>query len=130
MIQKEVAQRIAAPPGSKTNGILSILLQAFFEIEYLFTVEPGEFMPPPKVHSAVIRLTRNDRNQLDCDEKLFFRIVKQGFQNRRKTLRNALKPINLPDSVRIDPILDKRAEALSVDDFVFLTRKIENEWNK
>lgn len=130
MIQKEVAQRIAAPPGSKTYGILSVLLQAYYNIEYLFTVKPGQFNPPPKVDSAVIQMKRNKTDHLDCDEKLFFRIVKQGFQNRRKTLRNALKPINLPDSVRINPMLDKRAEALSVDDFVFLTKKIEKEWNK
>lgn len=124
MIQKEVAQRIAAGPGGKVGGILSILLQAFYEVEYLFTVPPGVFNPPPKVQSAVIRLRRNDREQLDCDEKLFFRVVKQGFQNRRKTLRNALKPINLPEQVKELPLLDKRAEQLSVDDFVSLTQKI------
>lgn len=124
MIQKEVAQRIAAGPGGKVGGILSILLQAFYEVEYLFTVPPGVFNPPPKVQSAVIRLKRNNTERLDCDEKLFFRVVKQGFQNRRKTLRNALKPINLPETIKDLPILDKRAEQLSVDDFVSLTQKI------
>lgn len=124
MIQKEVAQRIAAGPGGKVCGILSILLQAYYEVECLFTVPPGVFNPPPKVQSAVVRLRRNDTEQLDCDEKLFFRVVKQGFQNRRKTLRNALKPINLPEEIKDLPILDKRAEQLSVDDFVSLTQQI------
>ena len=123
MIQKEVAQRIASGPGNKVYGILSVLLQAFYDIEYLFTVPPGVFNPPPKVHSAVIRLRRNDTVKLDCDEKQFFRIVKQGFQNRRKTLRNALKPLNLSDEVNSLPVMDKRAEQLSVDDFVALTQK-------
>lgn len=130
MLQKEVAQRIAEPPGSKVYGILSVLLQAYFEIEYLFTVKPGAFHPPPKVDSAVIRLVRNTRRQLDCNEKLFFRVVKQGFQNRRKTLRNALKPINLPVVMNSDPLLDRRAETLSVDEFVSLTNKIEQGWNR
>jgi 16S rRNA (adenine1518-N6/adenine1519-N6)-dimethyltransferase len=128
MIQKEVAQRIAEPPGSKKYGILSVFLQAFFDIEYLFTVKPGSFHPPPKVDSGVIRLVRNDIAQLDCDEKLFFRVVKQGFQNRRKTLRNALKPINLPTQVLIEPILDRRAETLSVNEYVLLTNKILEAW--
>lgn len=129
MFQKEVAQRITAGSGSKTYGILSVLLQAYYEMEYLFTVEPNSFHPPPKVDSAVIRMKRNEVYSLDCDEKLFVRIVKQGFQNRRKTLRNALKPINLPDSVKPDPLLDKRAEALEVNDFVYLTNKIDRAWN-
>ena len=129
MLQKEVAQRITANPGSKTYGILSVLLQAYYEMEYLFTVEPESFRPPPKVDSAVIRMKRNEVSNLDCDEKLFFRIVKQGFQNRRKTLRNALKPINLPDSVKPDTLLDKRAEALGVNDFIDLTNKIDRAWN-
>lgn len=124
MIQKEVAQRIAAGPGGRVCGILSILLQAFYQVEYLFTVPPGVFNPPPKVHSAVVRLRRNDTEQLDCDERLFFRVVKQGFSTRRKTLRNALKPLDLPEQVRVLPLLDKRAEQLSVDDFVSLTQKI------
>lgn len=130
MIQKEVAQRITTGPGSKTYGKLSVLLQAYFDMEYLFTVKPGSFHPPPKVESAVIRMKRNRIKHLDCDENLFFRIVKQGFQNRRKTLRNALKPINLPDVVNEDPLLDKRAETLHVDDFVYLTGKIQQAWNK
>jgi 16S rRNA (adenine1518-N6/adenine1519-N6)-dimethyltransferase len=128
MIQKEVAQRIASPPGNKTYGILSVLLGAFFNIEYLFAVEPAAFNPPPKVESAVIRLTRNDTKQLECDEKLFFRVVKQGFQNRRKTLRNALKPLNLPEQINDHPFLSLRAEQLGVADFVALTSKIEVMW--
>lgn len=130
MIQKEVAQRIASPPGNKTYGILSVLLQAYFSIEYLFTVKPGVFNPPPKVDSAVIRLKRNKVAQLSCNENLFFRIVKQGFQNRRKTLRNALKPINLPTVVNENPLLNLRAEQLAVADFVELTKKIEEGWKK
>jgi 16S rRNA (adenine1518-N6/adenine1519-N6)-dimethyltransferase len=122
MIQKEVAERIASPPGSKAYGILSVLLQAFYNIEYLFTVKPQVFNPPPKVDSAVIRLKRNEVLNLDCDEKQFFRIVKQGFNNRRKTLRNALKPINLPPEMNELEILNKRAEQLSVQDFVNLTK--------
>jgi 16S rRNA (adenine1518-N6/adenine1519-N6)-dimethyltransferase len=128
MIQKEVAQRIASPPGNKTYGILSVLLGAYFDIEYLFSVEPTAFKPPPKVESAVIRLTRNGTKQLECDEKLFFRVVKQGFQNRRKTLRNALKPLNLPEQIKDHPFLSLRAEQLSVADFVALTSKIEVLW--
>jgi 16S rRNA (adenine1518-N6/adenine1519-N6)-dimethyltransferase len=128
MIQKEVAQRIASPPGNKTYGILSVLLQAFFNIEYLFTVGPEAFDPPPKVESAVIRFTRNETKELACDEKLFFRVVKQGFQNRRKTLRNSLKPLNLPEEIKEHPYLNLRAEQLSVADFVTLTSKIESLW--
>ena len=129
MIQKEVADRIASPPGNKTYGILSVLLQAYFDIEYLFTVKPGAFNPPPKVNSGVIRLKRNQTNQLECDEKLFFRVVKQGFQNRRKTLRNALKPLNLPDNVNPETILNLRAEQLGVPEFVKLTQLIEAGWS-
>jgi 16S rRNA (adenine1518-N6/adenine1519-N6)-dimethyltransferase len=128
MIQKEVAKRISSPPGNKTYGILSVLLGAFFNIEYLFTVGPEAFNPPPKVESAVIRFTRNNIVNLDCDEKLFFRVVKQGFQNRRKTLRNALKPLNLPEQINEHPFLSLRAEQLSVADFVALTSKIEALW--
>jgi 16S rRNA (adenine1518-N6/adenine1519-N6)-dimethyltransferase len=128
MIQKEVAQRLASPPGNKTYGILSVLLGAFFDIEYLFTVAPESFNPPPKVDSAVIKLTRNNTKKLACDEKLFFRVVKQGFQNRRKTLRNALKPLNLPEQINEHPFLSLRAEQLSVADFVALTSKIEELW--
>ncbi|SNC64758.1 dimethyladenosine transferase [Hymenobacter gelipurpurascens] len=125
MIQKEVADRLAEGPGSKTYGILSVLLQAFYTIEYLFTVPPHVFNPPPKVQSAVIRLTRNTTQQLDCDEKLFFKVVKQAFQTRRKTLRNALKPFGMPAETTTDPIFDKRAEQLSVADFVGLTKHVE-----
>ena len=125
MLQKEVADRIAEKEGSKTYGILSVLLQAFYTIEYLFKVPPGVFFPPPKVMSAVIRLTRNDRAALPCDEHLFFKVVKQGFQNRRKTLRNALKPLNLPAHISTLVTMDLRAEQLSVEDFILLTQKIE-----
>lgn len=128
MLQKEVAQRIASGPGNKTYGILSVLLQAYYNIDYLFEVPPEAFNPPPKVDSAVIRLIRNDIKTLACDEKLFFRVVKQGFQNRRKTLRNALKPINLPPEMNEFYLLDKRAEQLTVNNFVELTQLIEKLW--
>ncbi len=124
MLQKEVAQRLAEPPGSKTYGILSVLLQAYYRIEYLFTVPPHVFVPPPKVESAVVRLTRNATERLDCDEKLFFRVVKQAFQTRRKTLRNALKPFGLPAEATTDAIFDKRAEQLGVAEFVGLTQRV------
>jgi 16S rRNA (adenine1518-N6/adenine1519-N6)-dimethyltransferase len=125
MVQKEVAQRIASPPGSKEYGILSVLLQAFYNIKLLFSVAPGVFIPPPKVNSAVLSLTRNATETLDCDEALFIKVVKQAFQTRRKTLRNALKNLNLPEPLKAHEILDKRAEQLSVSDFVFLTQNIE-----
>ncbi len=125
MLQREVAQRISSPPGNKTYGILSVFLQAYYNIEYLFTVEPEVFRPPPKVKSAVIRLQRNETAQLPCDEKLFRKVVKQAFQNRRKTLRNALKPINLPPSVQQMEVMGQRAEQLSVEAFVQLTNEIE-----
>ncbi|MFA0960703.1 16S rRNA (adenine(1518)-N(6)/adenine(1519)-N(6))-dimethyltransferase RsmA [Roseivirga sp. BDSF3-8] len=130
MLQREVARRITSPPGSKEYGILSVLLQAYYDIEYLFTVDKSVFLPPPKVQSGVIRLRRNEVETLPCDERLFKSMVKQGFQNRRKTLRNALKPLNLPEEVRQDPMLDKRAEQLSVKDFIDLTQKTERLWNK
>lgn len=126
MLQKEVADRIAEKEGSKTYGILSVLLQAYYDIDYLFKVPPGAFTPPPKVMSAVIRLRRNTRVKLDCDEKFFVQVVKQGFNTRRKTLRNALKNLNLAADVAALPIMDKRAEQLSVEDFVSLTRLIED----
>lgn len=126
MLQKEVADRIAEKPGSKTYGILSVLLQAYYDIDYLFKVPPGVFFPPPKVMSAVIRLTRNKRAKLECDEVLFKTVVKQAFQNRRKTLRNALKVLNLPASILAHPLLDRRAEQLGVDEFVFLTQQLGN----
>ena len=124
MLQKEVAERIASRHGSKVYGILSVLLQAYYNVELLFKVSPGVFTPPPKVMSAVIRLTRNSRTHLSCDEDLFVRVVKQGFNNRRKTLRNALKNLNLAESVSTLEIMDKRAEQLSVEDFIYLTRLI------
>jgi 16S rRNA (adenine1518-N6/adenine1519-N6)-dimethyltransferase len=127
MLQKEVADRIAEKEGSKTYGILSVLLQAYYSIDYLFKVPPGVFYPPPKVMSAVIRLRRNKRTRLICDEILFQKVVKQGFQNRRKTLRNALKPLNLPVQISMLAQLDKRAEQLSVEEFILLTLKIEQE---
>lgn len=128
MLQKEVAERITSPPGNKTYGILSVFLQAFYSTEYLFTVEPEVFTPPPKVRSGVIRLVRNEVERLNCNETLFFKVVKQGFQNRRKTLRNALKPLNLTDDLKSDPVLDRRAETLSVAEFEDLTNKIEISW--
>lgn len=126
MIQKEVADRIVSPPGNKTYGILSVLLKAFFEIEYLFTVKPGAFNPPPKVNSAVIRLNRNSTKKLECNEALFKKVVKTGFGKRRKTLRNALKDLHLPLPASVSPYLTKRAEQLSMKDFIELTKKIEN----
>lgn len=125
MLQKEVADRIAEKPGSKTYGILSALLQAYYDVTYLFKVPPGVFFPPPKVMSAVIRLTRNNRVRLECDEVLFKTVVKQAFQNRRKTLRNALKILNLPASLMAHPLMEKRAEQLDVEQFIFLTRQLE-----
>lgn len=126
MIQKEVAERLAAGPGSKTYGIISILLQLWYDVEYLFTVSEQVFDPPPKVKSAVIRMTRNERKSLDCDEKLFKTVVKTSFNQRRKTLRNSMKPIlgkDCPDYVL--PVFDKRPEQLSIDDFIELTRLTE-----
>ena len=125
MLQKEVAERIAEKEGSKTYGILSVLLQAYYDIEFLFKVPPGVFHPPPKVMSAVIRLTRNKTQQLACDENLFKKIVKQSFQNRRKTLRNALKPLTLSAPFYALPLMDKRAEQLTVDQFITLTKLIQ-----
>jgi 16S rRNA (adenine1518-N6/adenine1519-N6)-dimethyltransferase len=123
MIQKEVAERLAAGPGSKTYGILSVLLQAYYRIEYLFTVNETVFYPPPKVKSAVIRLTRNDRERLDCDETLFFKVVKTAFNQRRKTLRNSLKTFYIDyERGNLLHLAGKRAEELSVEDFVQLTR--------
>lgn len=125
MLQKEVAERIASPKGNKDYGILSVLLQAYYDIDYLFTVPPHVFDPPPKVNSGVIRLTRNLTEKLDCNEKLFKQVVKAGFGNRRKTLRNCMKQFNLPAEFNSNPILDLRAEQLDVADFIFLTQTIE-----
>ncbi|MEP1097496.1 MAG: 16S rRNA (adenine(1518)-N(6)/adenine(1519)-N(6))-dimethyltransferase RsmA [Cyclobacteriaceae bacterium] len=130
MIQKEVAERICEKEGSKTYGILSVLLQAFFDIEYLFTVPPHVFQPPPKVESSVIRLKRNEVQKLDCNEDHFKRVVKAGFGKRRKTLRNALKDINLPETVADMEILNQRAEQLSVAQFISLTSKITSGWKQ
>ncbi|MFB9841942.1 16S rRNA (adenine(1518)-N(6)/adenine(1519)-N(6))-dimethyltransferase RsmA [Mucilaginibacter ginsenosidivorans] len=124
MFQKEVAERCAAKPGSKEYGILSVFLQAYYKIEYLFTVKAGVFNPPPKVLSAVIRLTRNEVAELDCDEKLFWQVVKAGFNQRRKTLRNAVSSLVNKEKMTDEPLLDLRAERLSVADFVSLTNKI------
>ena len=125
MFQKEVAERIASPPGSKKYGILSVLLQAYYNIEYLFTVSENVFHPPPKVQSGLIRLRRNNVEKLECNENLFFRVVKTAFNQRRKTLRNALKSLNQPGSGAYPALLDKRAEQLSVADFVLMTNAIE-----
>lgn len=125
MLQKEVAERIASKEGSKVYGILSVLLQAYYDIEYLFTVGSHVFNPPPRVQSAVIRLKRNDVKELECDEKLFVRVVKQGFNNRRKTLRNALKSLDLPAELTVKEVFSKRAEQLSVQQFIELTLSIQ-----
>ena len=129
MLQKEVARRIASSEGSKEYGILSVLIQVYYDVELLFEVSPGSFRPQPKVQSSVIRLRRNNILNLDCDEILFRRVVKQGFQNRRKTLWNALKPINLPVQLRSSEFMSKRAEQLSTKDFENLTKQVE-EWKK
>jgi 16S rRNA (adenine1518-N6/adenine1519-N6)-dimethyltransferase len=123
MFQKEVAMRIAAPPGSRTYGITSVLLQVYYDIEYLFTVDEHVFNPPPKVKSAVIRLTRNSVEKLECDEELFVKIVKTGFNQRRKMLRNSIKSIIHDESIS-HPFLDKRPEQLSITEFVELTNSI------
>ena len=127
MFQKEVAERIAEPPGTKAYGILSVLLQAYYDIEYLFTVEPGSFNPPPKVRSAVIRLTRNKTEKLDCDEKLFKNIIKASFNQRRKMLRNSLKSFVKDDSLLTNRFFTMRPERLSVQDFIALTKLIEGQ---
>lgn len=122
MIQREVALRLASPPGKKDYGILSVLLQAWYNIEYLFTVSENVFDPPPKVKSAVIRMTRNERKSLGCDEALFKRVVKTSFNQRRKTLRNSMKPLLDKEFPHYSlPIFDKRPEQLSVEDFIELT---------
>ncbi len=125
MFQKEVAERICEKKGSKTYGILSVLAQAFYDAEYLFTVDEHVFNPPPKVKSGVMRLRRKEDYSLPCGEKLFFTVVKTAFQQRRKTLRNSLKTLNLSDNLREDTIFDLRPEQLSVEDFIALTQKIE-----
>lgn len=124
MFQKEVAQRICEKEGSKTYGILSVLVQAFYEAEYLFTVPPSVFNPPPKVDSGVLRFVRKEDFTLPCDEKLFFRVVKTAFQQRRKTLRNSLKIFQLPEDLKEDGIFGQRPEQLSTAQFIELTQKI------
>lgn len=127
MFQKEVAQRICEKEGNKTYGILSVLTQAFYDAEYLFTVPPSVFNPPPKVDSGVLRLIRKENYTLPCDEKLFFKVVKQAFQQRRKTLRNSLKTFNLSDNLKANTIFGQRPEQLTVDQFIELTQWIEND---
>ena len=125
MFQKEVAERIASPPGKKAYGIISVLLQAWYNIEYLFTVEPEAFDPPPKVKSAVIRITRNERTSLGCDEQLFKTVVKTAFNQRRKTLRNSLKSfLGKDNGISSLPVFDKRPEQLSVEGFVDLVKLV------
>ena len=138
MIQKEVAERLASKPGKKAYGILSVLLQAYYDIEYLFTVDEHVFNPPPKVKSAVIRMTRNNRRRLDCDEVLFKTIVKTAFNQRRKQMRNSLSSLmengkwktENSNNERLSWFLTRRPEQLSVDEFVELTKLIENERNQ
>ena len=130
MIQKEVAERMAAGPGSKTYGILSVLMQAWYKVEYLFTVHEHVFNPPPKVKSAVIRMTRNDTHELGCDQVLFKRVVKTTFNQRRKTLRNSIKPLIEPDCPLLsDELFNRRPEQLSVAEFVDLTNRVKDYVN-
>lgn len=125
MFQREVAERICSKEGSKVYGILSVLTQAFYKAEYLFTVPPSVFNPPPKVDSGVLLLKRRDNYKLPCDETLFFRVVKTAFQQRRKTIRNSLKTFNLSDNLKANSIFGKRPEQLTVEDFMYLTQLIE-----
>lgn len=127
MFQKEVAERICEREGSKAYGILSVLVQAFYEATYLFTVSEGVFNPPPKVKSGVLRLVRKPNYHLDCDEALFFTIVKTAFNQRRKTLRNSLKPLLTNESLKKNSIFDKRPEQLPWQDFVFITKEISRK---
>lgn len=128
MIQKEVAERIAARPGTKAYGILSVLLQAWYSVEYLFTVDENVFNPPPKVKSAVIRMTRNSVTELGCDEKLFRQVVKVTFNQRRKTLRNSIKPLmNKQTLQEPNPLFDKRPEQLGIQDFIELTNLVSKQ---
>ncbi len=130
MIQKEVAERMAASPGSKAYGILSVLMQAWYNVEYLFTVNEDVFNPPPKVKSAVIRLRRNQIQQLGCNEQLFKQVVKTTFNQRRKTLRNSIKPLVGKDCpLTQDPIFSRRPEQLSIQEFIVLTNRIEKFLN-
>lgn len=124
MFQKEVAERICEKAGSKTYGILSVLVQAFYDADYLFTVSENVFNPPPKVKSGVLRLVRKENFDLDCDEKLFFSVVKTAFQQRRKTLRNSLKSFINSEELKIKTVFDKRPEQLSWEEFVEITKMI------
>jgi len=124
MLQKEVAERLAAPPGSKTYGILSVFLQAYYNIEYLFTVDQDQFIPPPKVKGGVIRLTRNQKEFLDCDEKLFKSVVKMAFNQRRKTMRNSLGSMIHNDELKANPIFNMRPEQMGVAEFEMIVRLI------
>lgn len=125
MFQKEVAERICETKGSKTYGILSVLVQAFYEATYLFTVSENVFTPPPKVKSGVLRLTRRENFHLPCNEKMFFNVVKTSFNQRRKTLRNSLKSIGIPEELREDKIFDLRPEQLAVTDFIRITQMLD-----
>ena len=125
MFQKEVAERICSKKGSKVYGILSVLAQAFYDVEYLFTVDETVFIPPPKVKSGVLRMRRKENFKLACNEKMLYTVVKMAFQQRRKTMRNSLKALNLSDNLRLDTIFDLRPEQLSVEQFIALTQKIE-----
>lgn len=127
MFQKEVAKRICEKEGSKAYGILSVLVQAFYQAEYLFTVHPEVFNPPPKVQSGVLRLTRKENESIDCSESLLKTVVKAAFNQRRKTLRNSLKTLQLSENLTKDPIFDKRPEQISVADFIALTKKIAHD---
>lgn len=128
MLQREVAERICAPAGSRTRGILSVLLQVWYDCEYLFTVSEGVFNPPPKVKSGVLRLTRNSRTEPPCDMRLFKTVVKTAFGQRRKTLRNSLRPLTGKDSALLSsPLMDARPEILTVDDFIALTLQISKQ---
>jgi len=129
MFQKEVAQRICSKEGSKIYGILSVLTQAFYDADYLFTVPPSVFNPPPKVDSGVLLLRRKNHYKLPCNEKLFFKVVKTAFQQRRKTLRNSLKIFNLSDNLKANTIFGQRPEQLSVSQFIALTSLVEKDSN-
>ena len=129
MFQKEVAERVISKPGNKTYGVVSVLIQAWYEGEYLFTVDKSNFNPPPKVQSGVIRLRRRNIDQLGCDEKLFKTVVKQAFSQRRKMLRNTMKPFLAGNALLDEPLFTQRPERLSVDDFIKLTNIIEQEKN-
>lgn len=126
MFQKEVAERICQPKGTKTYGILSVLVQAFYHAEYLFTVSEQVFNPPPKVKSGVLKLTRKENFHLDCDERKFFSVVKTAFNQRRKTLRNSLKTFNIAQECTTNEIFNQRPEQLSVEDFIQITKMLDD----